>query len=816
MKYGACPLPKKTSFRFWQSGPSMLKTTFSIGSVFALLACVGMANSQGNTLSKSSLKIAERDRQIEEQRQKNKTLSLMCEKTISDSIAADAKADQRIDSLARVMVDLSGQISKEKNSLSALQKQLSSLEALKAAQETEHSAASVRSHSAISLFEPVIASCKNSLEAAKSGLDLARTDSIDLNKKIVKEAARSADSLKVMEQSLAAFKRAIDGLSLAKKNLTQDSLFKRKTNDDSLKAVRMRIQEMRRTMASRDSAVKSATEELNKCKKDILDGQSENQKGIQKREMDMKTLDSIVSASQDQKTKLFRVREKFQLDSAIQALSEQLKVSPGKTNQASDTAPAPEDEKAQMINNYKGKIDILMRDEAFAVMIAGLGQAGWQERIVQINSRLGTEQKTLDSASEAREKIVRDGVMTGKQFQQIQKKMAAESVRLNDCISKTWRELINAKPLLAKMEQDSAVAVKRCESTSESYQKKLAAVTAEAAAAAAGADSMTRRCDALKTYIAEKEIGHQKQLAISSTAIIRAAEAVRSRQTAFDSVNIRQRASRDDSIQVDKEKSVPVAQARQAAGTKKEEIKLKNDAINAIAAMFSKVKNDSTMVLREKGMQRSEFCRLIEQQQRMIRLGEKAISDLEAAAPAMQSPAKATPAAPPEVQPGPKQSPSNEYTQQLTHIYELIEQGKTSAAKAAFNSNRKMLKKNLDPEAFSTIKMTVESLGKGPSNAQVTAKAAAPTPPPVVTAPPPVQEPQEPGKPATAFISSLPPVASVFMDGQPVGKTNVGYVKVMSGKHTMQFIKGDKTCTMEMTFSEGQNPAVVVKLPCGQ
>jgi hypothetical protein len=71
-------------------------------------------------------------------------------------------------------------------------------------------------------------------------------------------------------------------------------------------------------------------------------------------------------------------------------------------------------------------------------------------------------------------------------------------------------------------------------------------------------------------------------------------------------------------------------------------------------------------------------------------------------------------------------------------------------------------------------------------------------------------------KPATVFISSFPPVASVYMDGQLVGKTNVGYVKVTSGKHTMQFIKGDKTCTQDMTFIEGQNPATMVKLPCGQ
>jgi hypothetical protein len=71
-------------------------------------------------------------------------------------------------------------------------------------------------------------------------------------------------------------------------------------------------------------------------------------------------------------------------------------------------------------------------------------------------------------------------------------------------------------------------------------------------------------------------------------------------------------------------------------------------------------------------------------------------------------------------------------------------------------------------------------------------------------------------KPATVFITSVPPVATVYMDGQLIGKTSTGYLNVTSGKHTMQFVKGDKTCTQEMTFTEGQNPAMVVKLPCGQ
>jgi hypothetical protein len=74
--------------------------------------------------------------------------------------------------------------------------------------------------------------------------------------------------------------------------------------------------------------------------------------------------------------------------------------------------------------------------------------------------------------------------------------------------------------------------------------------------------------------------------------------------------------------------------------------------------------------------------------------------------------------------------------------------------------------------------------------------------------------PEIPQKEATIFITSLPPVAMAYMDGEPVGKTNIGYLKVMSGKHLMQFMKGDLTCTREMTFIEGINPTQIVKLPC--
>ncbi len=67
------------------------------------------------------------------------------------------------------------------------------------------------------------------------------------------------------------------------------------------------------------------------------------------------------------------------------------------------------------------------------------------------------------------------------------------------------------------------------------------------------------------------------------------------------------------------------------------------------------------------------------------------------------------------------------------------------------------------------------------------------------------QSPQ--GKPARVFISSIPPGAQVFMDGQYVGKTNEVELDVRSGTHTMRFKKGAKEHTEEMTFEPGKNSA---------
>jgi len=816
---------------------------------------------QGSKLSESSLKLSEINRRIEDQRSKNRAVSAQREKILKDSSAAAAKAAKRIDSLGRFIQELNGQTEREKNSLSTLKGQLSDLIAVKTRREAERSAAVQESHSAIGVFEALISSCKDSLETAKSGLELARTDSIDLGKRITKEAARRADSLGAMEKSLAGLNRKIDSLSSAQKNLVRDSLSARKTADDSLASAQKRIQDLRRFIASRDSSVKSATEEMNSSKRDSIAEQIENLKDIKKREKDIAAIDSLVSASQTRKTVLLRMREKFQLDSAVDVLSEKLKDFLNKPSDVRAAATGPEAEQAQMLENYRGKIDNIMRDESFASKVAEAPGATWREKGKWTSGQVAAIQPAMDSASEVRDKIVRDGVLAGREFLQIIKNFTAQNKALNDAIAKSWKDLINAKPRLAKMEQDSAAAFKRCETTSKTFAEKHTALASEAASASAAADSVTRLRAGLATLAAEKESNRQKQLANTSAAIAQASQAVQRCQTALDNVKIRQQTVRDDSLRIDREKSVFVAQAQQVIDAKNEEIKLNGSAIEVIAAKLTKAGSDSSAAKAEILEQMNVFTKLLAEQQRLAKQGEKTIADLEvereiaATPPPAPQPVAAPIVAPEPVAPAPaprpqaKTAPSQTKAQptppkpsgvqesaerQLTLLYELVDQGKTETAVRVFTTNRKLLEKNLFPDAFEAIKATIESLSQpqaAPAAPAPVAETPEPAPPapapapqpstpapvPVVPAlPPPQTEPDVERKPATVFISSFPPVASVYMDGQLVGKTNVGYVKVTSGKHTMQFIKVDKTCTQEMTFIEGQNPAVVVKLPCGQ
>jgi anti-anti-sigma factor len=91
--------------------------------------------------------------------------------------------------------------------------------------------------------------------------------------------------------------------------------------------------------------------------------------------------------------------------------------------------------------------------------------------------------------------------------------------------------------------------------------------------------------------------------------------------------------------------------------------------------------------------------------------------------------------------------------------------------------------------------------------------AATPEPPPT-PAPAPAASASSGGggEAATVFISSMPPVADVYMDGKLIGKTNISKLNVSAGSHSMRYVKGAVEVNEDMTFRPGDNPSHLVIL----
>jgi len=99
---------------------------------------------------------------------------------------------------------------------------------------------------------------------------------------------------------------------------------------------------------------------------------------------------------------------------------------------------------------------------------------------------------------------------------------------------------------------------------------------------------------------------------------------------------------------------------------------------------------------------------------------------------------------------------------------------------------------------------------RAPAAAPAPEPAAAPEPAPAPT--PAASASSGGGDVATIFISSMPPVADVYMDGKLIGKTNISKLNVTAGSHAMRYVKGAVEVTEDMTFKPGDNPSHLVIL----
>jgi anti-anti-sigma factor len=100
-----------------------------------------------------------------------------------------------------------------------------------------------------------------------------------------------------------------------------------------------------------------------------------------------------------------------------------------------------------------------------------------------------------------------------------------------------------------------------------------------------------------------------------------------------------------------------------------------------------------------------------------------------------------------------------------------------------------------------------------PARATAAEPAPAPEPPPAPAPAPAASAPASGGgDAATVFISSMPPVADVYMDGKLIGKTNISKLNVTAGSHSMRYVKGAVEVSEDMTFKPGDNPSHLVIL----
>ena len=748
------------------------------------------------------------------------------DRIIADSVAADAQADKRIDSLALVTDALSSRIAVENKVLSALKEELSALSKTATMQDEARSSVAARSHAAITRFDGAVASCKEALGQTQSAFGLARSDSTGFSTRISQQESGLHDSESALDRSLSRLHRRSDSLAAVQKKLENDSLSAWNTNNDSLNAVYGRLNDLRRGNAEKDSAMRATVELLNSSVKDSAAAVLLYVNESSANALDAAALDSLIPALQGRKTAFLHMREKLQLDSSIKDLSDQLSDFLNKSYDERTAAGGPEVEKEQMLEAYKGKRDNLLREEVIVSMMAAAGDISRQEWNRRVRETLNVTQTRLDSAFAAQEKNVHDGVLGEKQYQLKIKDLATRNRTLRASITRMSRELINAKPRQEKLQRDSASAFGRRESASEGFGKARAAVAAALMLNAAQSDSLARMKDSLVSFAAGKGASFQKKLENAHADIMLALESARRAQAVCDSIGGLQQAARNDSMTADREKEALVGSARQSMEMKQEDVQAKSSLIEVLAAQLAKAKSDSISAIRDKREQQDVYKEMLREQQRMARREEQSAAD-------QQQKPSTVPAVSASPKPATRQTSAAESAQsQLTKIFELIDQGKNSAARKAFSVNREFLKRNLFPDAFDAVRTTIESLehsaGETPTDrknepAGVPAAAASePAQPAAVVAPasqpaPQMEpKPEVPRKEASVFISSVPPVASIFMDGQLVGKTNVGYVKVTSGKHMMQFIKAGLSCTMEMSFIEGVNPAQMVKLPCGQ
>jgi hypothetical protein len=186
----------------------------------SFLLIPGQAN--GTPERQSAARIAELDKQIEEQKAVKSTVMQKIRQIMADSGAAISAADNNIAALMQTMRTISGTVSQSKNSLTVLRQSMESFKSIAVEKETGLKAACFRLHSSIASFDNDVAAQKQILLAAKKNYERVQSDSIALGKRIGREMALLRDSLASIEKALAGARLQVGNFSAM--NTSADTL----------------------------------------------------------------------------------------------------------------------------------------------------------------------------------------------------------------------------------------------------------------------------------------------------------------------------------------------------------------------------------------------------------------------------------------------------------------------------------------------------------------------------------------------------------------------------------------------------------------
>jgi hypothetical protein len=595
-------------------------------SAFSIVCIPLSAFNQSATQKPTDLvsKVAELTVKIEGQKAQNASLAQKLQEIQSDSAKEYANVEEKVVAAAKNVKDLSAAVEEDEKMLATLEKALSSSSTAISKKESGGKTASKKPHATAVTNEGAVALKKQNAEAAEKKVEQAKSDSIARATKSDKELSALRDSLAALDRSITHVKRQMDSIAALSGAIKKDSVSEWKKHDDAFKTAATRLQETRQAVVMGDSLVTLRTSELNALRKDSSDTFSTFARQGQKREDNSRRLDSLSRALQIEKTGLYQMQEKIELDSIIKAQTDEI-LEMQKTGAATEKI----EEKQRSIESNKNKRNDLLRDKKLTAMVAREAKTSREALNAKINSRVTVINHTLDSIAKTQEQISRDNVFQEKEYREKSRAINKKIDSLNRFITTASREAINRNAQLPKAIKDSSeAAIKRNEKAQE-YGKKQPPLAAALKEKTERHKSLKGERDALDKKIQARDAAAREELSTAGKAIGTAQKAKDGALGEYNAAAAKEQKVREDSISVAASQQDSVKQALLSIEVKKEELAVKKGRHNELVSQLKKAKDDHAFLLREQKQQQVANNKKLSEARLKLTEGERTLKDLE-------------------------------------------------------------------------------------------------------------------------------------------------------------------------------------------